>query len=69
MAYAATKIAGSALAERVSNFRARWADASKRRAAYYRSLHEMAALSDRELQDLGIARGDLRMIARENAGL
>lgn len=69
MAYTATNIAGSALAERVSNFRARWADTRKRRAAYYRSLHELAALSDRELHDLGLSRSGLSSIARETAGL
>jgi len=33
-----------------------------------RTFAELSALSDRELDDLGIARGDLYAIARESAG-
>ena len=37
----------------------------ERRALYSRTAAELGALSDRDLLDLGIARADIRRIARE----
>ncbi len=38
-----------------------------RRAAFNQTYNELAILSDRELNDLGIARSDIAAIARESA--
>ena len=43
---------------------AAWAD---ERRAYRQAVTELNALSDRELTDIGIARSDIRAIARETA--
>ena len=40
-----------------------------RRAAYRRTLDELIGLSDKDLADLGIARANIRRIAREAAEL
>lgn len=39
----------------------------KRRAIARQTFAELAGLSDRELSDLGLSRGDIRRIAREAA--
>lgn len=39
-----------------------------RRKVYTRTLKELAALSDRELADIGISRFDIRRIAAQAAG-
>lgn len=39
----------------------------KKAAARSQTGRELNALSDRELADIGISRGDIRRIARENA--
>lgn len=36
-----------------------------RRATYHRTVAELAALSDAELADIGLARGAIRSVARE----
>lgn len=54
-----------ALTRRVAALRTAMAGARARRAAYRRTFAELAGLSDRELSDIGIARGDIRRIARE----
>ncbi len=41
------------------------AEARARRASYRRTLSELLALNDRELADIGIARCDIRRLARE----
>lgn len=38
-------------------------------ARYRRTLNELSALSDRELDDIGVSRGDLEAVARRSAGL
>lgn len=39
----------------------------KRWQAYQQTVRELAALDNRSLNDLGISRGDIQRIARENA--
>ncbi len=46
---------------------ARAEDAIARRRVYHRTLSELSTLTTRELQDLGIARGDIVEIARQAA--
>lgn len=40
-----------------------------RRAVYRRTYNELAALSDRELADLGIPRSSIRRVSREAADM
>ena len=40
---------------------------SEERRAYLKTLHELQALTDRDLADIGISRGDIHRIAREAA--
>ncbi|MFZ3584729.1 DUF1127 domain-containing protein [Loktanella sp. DJP18] len=44
---------------------ARLALAAKRRAKYRQTVKELSALSLHELDDIGVARGDIHAIARE----
>ena len=39
----------------------------QRRATYQQTLHELSALSDRDLADLGLGRASIRTVAREAA--
>ncbi len=39
----------------------------RKRRVYHRTLHELSALKDRELNDLGLNRGALRKIAYDAA--
>jgi len=41
--------------------------ATARRRIYHRTISELAPLSDRDLADIGISRGDIRHIAMEEA--
>lgn len=50
-------------AQLVADLRAR----RNRRAVYRRTFGELAALSNRDLADLGIARADIRQIAQKAA--
>lgn len=49
--------------------RARLAEVIARRRAYAATLRELNALTERELNDLGLSRGDIRRVAREAAAL
>lgn len=60
-----TSFAGPALAERIDAFRARWSSRQQRRTAYDRAMMELSVLSDRDLNDLGLSRGDIGHVARE----
>jgi uncharacterized protein YjiS (DUF1127 family) len=42
---------------------------SEERRAYLETLHELQVLSDRDLADIGISRGDIERIAHEAAEL
>lgn len=39
----------------------------RRWASYRKTIRELSALDDRELNDLGITRGDIQPLAREHA--
>lgn len=62
-----TRNAGSSLSERFANFRANWAEARATRAVYKTTLAELSALSNRDLNDLGISRSQITRIALEAA--
>lgn len=68
MAYAnTTRVAGFGLMERLNSFRADMADRRAKRAVYTQTVNELAAMSDRDLADIGIARGMIETIALEAA--
>lgn len=49
-----------------SNFMKAWEQAAKRKAQYYEAqytIRELSKLSDKELTDIGISRGEIRDIA------
>ena len=62
-----TLSAAGSIVERVGRIRAALGDRFARQTLYRRTLSELEALSDRDLADLGIARGDLQDLAREAA--
>jgi len=49
---------------RISGFLRAFADRMEKRRAYRRTLQQLSVLSERELDDLGLGRDDLRTIAR-----
>ena len=63
--FARTTLAPVTLFALVADLRVRVATAQKRRAVYRRTYSELAALGDRELADLGIARAQIPDIAKE----
>jgi uncharacterized protein YjiS (DUF1127 family) len=69
MAYVATNVAHApkGFLAALSALRARIDTAIRRRVEYARTLDELNQLTDRELNDLGFSRCDLRRIAREAA--
>jgi uncharacterized protein YjiS (DUF1127 family) len=54
----------SAIADGVVAFVRDWAEASAKRAAFRRTRDELAVLSDRELDDLGVSRWEIEEVAR-----
>ena len=62
-----TLSAAGSIVERIGRIRAAIGDRHARQTLYRRTLAELQALSDRDLADLGIARGDLHDLAREAA--
>ncbi len=54
-------------ADRLSGFRANLSDKLAKRNVYMTTLRELNALSDRDLNDLGLSRSDIRAIAIEAA--
>jgi len=52
---------------RVGELRSRIAERFARYRTYRTTLNELNALSDRELEDLGICRADIHFIARDSA--
>ncbi len=40
-----------------------------RRRSYIRTIHELSICTDRDLADMGIARSDIRRLARENSAM
>lgn len=68
MAYATeTRAAGGPLLQKVAEFRAFVADRFARYQVYRETMGELTNLSDRDLADLGIARGDIHRLAVEAA--
>lgn len=67
MTYATQTRTGNSLIERLANLRATLADRYTKYKVYRATLDELAALSDRDLADLGINRANLRSIATEAA--
>ena len=64
MAYASDVFAaGATLSERFNALRAGWTDRRARARRYRETLNELQALSDRDLADLGIYRGNVPRIA------
>ena len=65
MAYASEIIlAQASLADRFVSLFAGWNEDRSARQAYRLTVKELNSLSDRELNDLGIGRGSIRLIAR-----
>ena len=58
---------GFSFADRMSGFLRTVAAARAKRAIYVRTLHELEALSARDLADLGIARAMIQQLAHEAA--
>lgn len=58
---------GTSLRERLSAFFADVQESRRKARVYRATLRELQQLSDRELTDLGLARGNLRMVAFEAA--
>ncbi len=68
MAYAnTTRVAGLGLVERFNTFRADLAVRRAKQNVYRTTMAELAAMSDRDLADIGIARGSIEAIAHEAA--
>ena len=69
MAYvnSSSRAASFSLADRLSGVFALIKANYARRAVFNQTVRELAALSDRELSDLGLARTDIRSVAHEAA--
>ncbi len=68
MAYATdTRAFGASLGQRIAEARATLADRYAKYKVYRSTLDELAALTDRDLADLGIGRSMIRGIALEAA--
>ncbi len=68
MAYANDTLAhAGTLTERLRTFRAALADRVARYRLYRQTHDELAALSDRDLSDLGLSRADIADVATEAA--
>lgn len=59
--------AQTTFADKLSAIWARLLEAQAKRAVYSRTVHELSALSSRELRDLGVHRSMIRSIAHEAA--
>jgi len=55
------------LADKLTIWRAQWAEFKRRNEIRNRTYRELVALSDRDLADLGISRFDIRAIADDAA--
>ena len=67
MAYANSRLASFSVRDRVLSVVETLKDAMGRRRTYARTLHELSALSDRDLTDLGLSRANIHQVAREAA--
>ncbi|MES0827511.1 DUF1127 domain-containing protein [Ruegeria sp. SCP11] len=67
MAYTATTThTGASLTERLTRFIAKAKEAYTLRAEYNRTYSELQGLTDRELNDIGVRRCDIKDIARDH---
>lgn len=57
----------AAVATFFTDAKASWTAARKRRSIYNRTYRELASLSDMELSDINISRGEIPRIAKEAA--
>ena len=55
------------LLDRIRNYITNPFAVSEEKRVYLQTLHELQALDDRDLADIGISRGDIHRIAREAA--
>ena len=68
MAYATeTRAAGGSLVQKISEFRAHIADRFAKYQTYRETMNELGSLTDRDLADLGLSRGDMHRVAVEAA--
>ncbi len=67
MAYVNTRSASVGIADRVANIVKSVKDAVERRRVYAQTVRELSSLTDRDLTDLGLARANIRDLAREAA--
>ena len=57
------------ISEAFRQFRAELAEQRRTRSVYNRTFTELSAMSDRELVDIGLCRGDIGQIAEEAAAM
>ncbi len=62
-----TGFAGFSLGQRIAAFRDDVAQNAAKRKVYWATMAELSALTDRDLNDLGIARPSIKAIAYEAA--
>ena len=67
MAYVNSRSASLSFSDRIAAFVKVAKDAMERRRVYNQTLFELNGLSDRDLTDLGLARGMIADVAREAA--
>jgi uncharacterized protein YjiS (DUF1127 family) len=67
MAYVNSRSATVSISDRVANLVKSVKDAVERRRVYTQTVRELSGLSDRDLTDLGLARGNIYELAREAA--
>ncbi len=67
MAYVNSRSATVSISDRVANLVKSVKDAVERRRVYTQTVRELSGLSDRDLTDLGLARGNIHELAREAA--
>jgi uncharacterized protein YjiS (DUF1127 family) len=67
MAYVNSRSASVSISDRFSSVVKMVKDAMARRQLYNQTLHELSALSDRDLTDLGLSRASIADVAREAA--
>jgi uncharacterized protein YjiS (DUF1127 family) len=67
MAYVNSRSASPSISDRIAAVTKVAKDALERRRVYNQTLFELRGLSDRDLADLGLARGMIADVAREAA--
>lgn len=67
MAYVNSRSASLSISDRIAAYVKAGKDALERRRVYNQTLYELRALSDRDLTDLGLARGMISEVAHEAA--